>query len=230
MKTRHVTIVATLACLTPMLALAQPGAAKARYPVPPTPLPEDQEIALAMTAAPSEVSSQADIYVLRGTEMVKARAGTNGCSCMVSRDLHEGSLYPICFDQEGTRTLLARQLKETALRAKGLSEADVTREIKAGEARGEFANPTKPALAYMMSSQQFLFSSRIERGVRVGAWHPHIMLSKTGLTAQQLGLSARSKVTTMQVGTTGEGALHEFVVVLPTWSDGKPAPAPSAGH
>ncbi len=76
-------------------------------------------------AAPDEISSNADIYVLRGTEFVKARAGSNGCACMVGRDLHEGSRYPICFDQEDARTMLKREIMEASLRARGRSEDEV---------------------------------------------------------------------------------------------------------
>ena len=63
-----------------------------------------------MTAAPAEVSANADVYVLRGTKFEKAKTGTNGCACLVGRDLHEGSRYPICFDQEGARTTLFREM------------------------------------------------------------------------------------------------------------------------
>src|SRR2546430_1804835 len=108
-------------------AAAQTSPPKPGYPVPPRSLGEAEEITPPGTAAPDEISSKADIYVLRGTEYVKARKGTNGCSCMVGRDLHEGSRYPICFDQEGTKTTLLREMKEGSLRAKGTSEAEVQR-------------------------------------------------------------------------------------------------------
>src|SRR5690349_20126000 len=92
-------------------------AQKPGYPVPPRSLGEAEEITLAMIAAPSEVSSKADIYVLRGTEFVKAKSGTNGCACMVGRDSHDGSRYPICFDQEATKTTMLREIREVSLRA-----------------------------------------------------------------------------------------------------------------
>src|SRR5574341_450707 len=157
-------------------ALAQTGGEKPGYPVPPRALPEAEEIALARSAAPDEISSGADIYVLRGTEYVKAHAGTNGCACMVARDLHEGSRYPICYDQEGARTSLWREIMEGSLRAKGLSEVEVQRRVAAAYASGQLRRPAKASLAYMMSSGQVLFSSPNEDGVRVGAWSPHVML------------------------------------------------------
>jgi hypothetical protein len=216
---------ALLYCALP-LALAAQTAVKPRYPLPPPTLPEAVEIVLAMSAAPAEVSARADIYVLRGTEFVKARSGTNGNACMVARDLHEGSLYPICFDQEGTRTLLLHEMMETALRARGLTETEVKQKVQAARARGALPDPAKAALAYMMSPRQVLFSSAEANGVRVGAWHPHIMIAKSGFTPQQLGVLPSSGLGFMQVSDPGGPPLHEFVVLLPVWSDGTSAPAP----
>jgi hypothetical protein len=208
----------------PNLAAAQ--ATSTRYPFAPRPLPEAEEIALAQSAAPSQVSSNADIYVLRGTEFVKARAGTNGCSCMVGRDLHETSLYPICFDQEGSRSLLQREMMETMLRAQGLSEEQVKAKVTEALASGRLARPARPALAYMMSPKQVLFSSAGAEGRRVGAWYPHIMIAGVNMSAEQIGL-AGSRYLYIQAG--GEsGSLHDLVVLLPVWSDDTAAPRAGA--
>jgi hypothetical protein len=174
-----------------------------------------------MTAAPEEISSKADIYVLRGTAFVKARAGTNGCSCMVGRDLHEGSRYPICFDQEGTKSTLLRELKESTLRAQGKTEEEVKRLVASAYANGELRLPSKPAMAYMMSPQQVLFSSPLAEGVRVGPWSPHLMLLMPGVAPEQLGLSEDSKVDVIQIHREGDHHA-ELIVKVPTWSDGKP--------
>src|SRR3954462_3756722 len=97
------------------------------FPERPRPLPEAEEIALATSAAPAEISAKATVYVLRATGPARAREGTNGCTCMVSRDLHKGSLYPICFDQEATQTAFPRELMELRLRFEGKNEAEVKR-------------------------------------------------------------------------------------------------------
>lgn len=209
---------AALACVAPALAAAQ------SYPVRPAELPEAKEIALALSAAPNEVSGRADVYVLRGTDFVKVRSGTNGCACMVARDLHEGSLYPICFDQEAARTVMLREMKESSLRAKGLSEAEIETKIATALTNGQLPKASKPALAYMMSSQQVLFSSAKADGFRVGAWYPHVMMTGVQVTPDQLGLLPNSKYPIVQAG--GEpGSLHELVVIVAAWSDGTPAPA-----
>jgi hypothetical protein len=206
------------------LAAAQSQSAS-RYPIPPRSLGEADEIALALSAAPDEVSGKADVFVLRGSELVRARAGTNGCACMVGRDLHEGSLYPICFDQEGARTSLQREMMEVTLRAKGRTEDEVQRDVAAAYASGKLRMPAKPAMAYMMSPKQVLFSSPKAEGVRVGAWSPHLMLMTPGLTPEQLGLSETSAVDVIQIHREGDGHA-ELVVKVPKWSNGEPVAAP----
>ena len=210
--------------ITILSLLTMPAAVFAQvagYPVPPRTLGESEEIALAMTAAPDEVSSKADIYVLRGTDYVKVRAGTNGCACMVGRDLHDGSRYPICFDQEGSKTALMREIRESSLRAKGTAEAEVQRIIDAAYKSGELRMPARPAMAYMMSPNQVLFSSPNADGVRVGAWAPHLMLMMPDVAPAQLGLAEPSSVDIIQIHR--EGNHHaELVVKVPTWSDGRP--------
>lgn len=192
---------------------------QSKYPSPPRSLGEAAEIALALTAAPAEVSRDADVYVLRGTDFVKARAGTNGCACVVGRDSHEGSRYPICFDREGARTLLFRELMEGSLRAKGKTEAEVQALVDAAYKTGELELSTKSSIAYMMSPQQVLFSSPNADGVRVGAWSPHIMLMLPGVAPEQLGLAHDSKVDVIQIHDRG-GTHAELVVKVPKWSDG----------
>jgi hypothetical protein len=204
--------------LVPAALVAQQAAS---YPSPPRPLGDAEEIALAMSAAPAEVSAKADIYVLRGTKFEKAKVGTNGCACLVGRDLHEGSRYPICFDQEGARTTLFRELLEGSLRAQGRAEAEVRRRVDAAYAKGELRMPAKSAMAYMMSPRQVLFSTPNADGVRVGAWSPHLMLMLPGVQPEQLGLAQDSKVDIIQIDRKGT-AHSELIVKVPKWSDGTP--------
>jgi hypothetical protein len=206
-----------------VLALAPATlAGQSKYPTPPRSLGEATEIALALTAAPAEISANADVYVLRGTDFVKARAGTNGCACVVGRDSHDGSRYPICFDREGARTTLFRELMEGSLRARGNSEARVKALVDAAYKSAELQLPAKSSVAYMMSPQQVLFSTPDADGVRVGAWSPHIMLMLPGVMPEQLGLAHDSKVDVIQIHDRG-GSHSELVVKVPKWSDGSPA-------
>ena len=206
--------------LTATLLTAAAAQDAARYPVKPASLADAEEIALAMSAAPEEVSSRADIYALRGARFEKIRPGTNGTACMVARDYHPGSLYPICFDQEGARTLMLREMREVSLRAEGIPELRIDSMVQQELASGKLPRATKTALAYMMSPRQVLYSSADSTGRRVGQWFPHVMMANVGISKEQLGLSSRY----LYVQAGGEaGTLHEFVVLTAIWSDGKPA-------
>jgi hypothetical protein len=190
----------------------------ARYPVTPRSLPDPDEIALAMSAAPEEVASKADIFALRGDKFEKIRAGTNGSACMVARDYHPGSLYPICFDQEGARTLMLREMQEVALRAQGVPESRIVTMVQEELASGKLPKASKAALAWMMSPKQVLYSSADSSGVRVGQWFPHVMMANVGISRDQLGLSSRY----LYIQAGGEaGSLHEFVVLTAVWADGR---------
>lgn len=197
--------------------------ARGGYPVIPRVLPEQEEIALARSAAPQEISGRADIYVLRATGLEKVVRGTNGCACLVSRDLHEGSRYPICYDQEAARTSMPRELMEVKLRMAGRSEAEITTLVAAAYADGTLSTPAKPSLIYMMSPHQVLFSSPGPEGVRVGAWHPHLMIPMPYVTAAQFGLQQPSKVEGISIDNAGR-VNAQLIVIAPGWADSAAAP------
>ena len=189
------------------------------YPSKPVPLPEAQEIALARSAAPKEVSAEATVYILRPSGPAVAQQGTNGFTCIVSRDLHPGSLYPMCFDPEASRTVFPRQLMELRLRFEGKTEAQVKEAVQAAIADRTLPTPTKSAITYMMSPHQVLFSSPEAEGQRVGAWYPHLMIVAPGATAESLGLGADNMLgNVVMFGPGGESA-SELVVPVPSWAD-----------
>jgi hypothetical protein len=191
------------------------------YPVRPVPLPDAAEIALAVSAAPAELSGNATVYAVREGKVLTLRAGTNGSACMVARDSHAGSAYPICYNAEGARTVLKRELMEVRLRTLGVAEDSVVRAVDNAYKRGELETPKDVALAYMMSPQQILFSSPGKDGRRVGAWHPHLMMYFPGVTAAKFGLSENGTGEPIQVGSPGTPRA-EVIVKVPKWADGTP--------
>ena len=58
------------------------------------------EIALARSAAPSELSRDATVYVLRDGAFEKQVDGKNGFTCLVLRDDDPRALYSVCLDPE----------------------------------------------------------------------------------------------------------------------------------
>ncbi len=213
---RHLLIVSlVVAASVPLQSQSQ---ARPGYPVRPALLPEHEEIALARSAAPSEVSARGDIYVLRASGLEKVVSGSNGCACFVSRDLHDGSRYPICYDQEAVRTSMPREMMELRLRMEGRQEGEIKTLVAAAYANGTLVAPTKSSLIYMMSPHQVLFSSPGPEGVRVGAWHPHLMIPMPYATAAQFGLQRPSKVDGLSIDNAGQ-VNAQLIVIAPAWAD-----------
>jgi hypothetical protein len=167
------------------------------------------------------LSGKATIYAVRDGKVLTLRAGSSGAACLVGRDLHEGSLYPICFNAEGARTALQRELLQLRLRSLGVAEDSIDRAVASAYKRGELPVPRELALAYMMSPRQVLFSSPAATGRRVGAWHPHLMFYQPDATPAKLGLSTEGADDPIQVGRPGTPEA-EMIVKLPKWADGSP--------
>lgn len=63
---------------------AQPDTPKPAYDFS---LPREDRIKLAESAAPTEISAKATVYVLERSGYIKAREGSNGFTCIVDREL-----------------------------------------------------------------------------------------------------------------------------------------------
>jgi hypothetical protein len=144
---------------------ALPGIAAAQVPFDQLPkvfdasMPRDQQISIALSAAPEGVRDKATVYVLGPKGYEKAREGTNGVSCLVGRHFvkpAETTIEPVCYDAEGSRTLLLVDLHSEELRSKGTSEADIKTEIANGYKDGRFKAPSKPGVEYMLSTDNRL--------------------------------------------------------------------------
>src|SRR6202453_658443 len=125
-------------------------------------VPRERQIALALSAAPAEVSSRATVFILGLKGYEKVREGTNGFSCYVGRSFvtpTETAVEPTCFDAEGSRTILVRRMRMEELRANGKSEAEIKADIANGYKEGRFRDPSKPGFLYMMSSENRLGGS-----------------------------------------------------------------------
>src|SRR5579862_9661468 len=190
-------------------------------------MPRDQQIALAESAAPAEVSSNATVYVLGPKGYEKAREGTNGFSCFVGRHFvkpAETTIEPACFDAEGSRTLLLVYMHGEELRINGKSEAEIKADAANGYKEGRYQYPSKPGFLYMMSSRNRL-SAIPEHGT--GIFPPHLMFYAPNMTTKDIGFDAQSLANLDYLGMTHPGAGDNLIVVIPAASK---SPADVAGR
>lgn len=188
-------------------------------------MPREQQITLAESAAPAEVSSHATIYILGPKGYEKAREGTNGFSCFVGRQFltpTETTIAPQCLDAEGSRTLLLVYMHSEELRTNGKSEAEIKADVASGYKEGRYQNPNKPGFLYMMSSENRLSATSDKSD---GIFPPHLMFYAPNMTTQDIGLDTQSLAKLDYLGMTKPGAGNNLIVVIPKTSTMPASPA-----
>jgi hypothetical protein len=186
-------------------------------------MPRERQIALAESAAPAEVSSKATIYVLGPNGYEKAREGTNGFSCFVSRHFAkptETTIEPQCFDAEGSRTLLLVYMHGEELRSSGKSEAEIKADMANGYKEGRYQYPSKPGFLYMMSSENRLGPTP-NHGTT--SFPPHLMFYAPNMTTKDIGFDSQPDLD--YLGMTHPGAGDNLIVVIPMASTPKASPS-----
>jgi hypothetical protein len=146
----------------------------------------DLEMRLAVNALPKDLRDGASILVLEPSGYAKVRSGTNPFTCLVSR--RGGNFYPVCFDEEGTRTILPAFADDAVLRLKGASEQDIERQLADGFEQGRYRPPARPGIAYMLSPATYM----LENG-QLSRTPPHTMFYAPFLTnADIAGMPGKS--------------------------------------
>jgi hypothetical protein len=184
---QNMTAKSTLALLTLLVVagLVAAQAQTAKYPpVEQYLTSQADEIALAKTAAPANISDHATIKVLTRSGFEVAQQGDNGSVCMVMRGFSAPTYTPaqfrnlvydptvrapICFTEPAARTVMPYYELRTKLGLQGKSPDEITEGVAAAYAHGELPKRDGVTFAYMWSARQNL-------GSGIGHWHPHVMI------------------------------------------------------
>lgn len=153
-------------------------------------MPRDEQISIALSAAPQNLAKDATVYVLGPKGFEKAREGSNGVSCMVDRYFvkpAETTIEPMCWDPEGSQTTLLAYLYGEELRSGGTSEPDIKAAVASGYKDGRFKAPARPGLLYMLSPD-----NRLGPTPDGGTAHvpPHVMFYAPYMTGKDLGYAS----------------------------------------
>ena len=145
--------------------------------------PEDVQTALALAAGPPPVASGAAVYVLGPKGYRKTREGSNGFTCLVTRE-HLDTMEPECYDAEGTATTLKSRLFVEEMRAQGKDEKWIEAEVEKGYASGRFRAPKRPGIVYMLSDYNYVFDPEDRKVIHFPG---HLMFYAPNLTAKDVG-------------------------------------------
>lgn len=178
--------IALFLAVVPQLLAARPAAAQ-KFDAS---VPRDQQIALALEAAPAEVTQDATIYVLGKTGYEVARIGSNGFSCLVDREFVT-TMEPECYDAEGSATTLKTRLRTEELRAHGKSDDEIRRDIEQGYKDGRFKAPGKPGIVYMLSSKNRVFDPGSKQII---SFPGHLMFYAPYMTSKDLGYKSQASL------------------------------------
>ena len=179
-------------------AQAPPPAMKA----PPT---EAEEIALALSALPESMRAAAAVHVLGAKGYKKAREGTSGINCMVERSRPD-TQEPICWDREGSESIMPVAYAKAEWRGSGLKEDEVERRVAEGFASGRFRTPRRGGVAYMLSTENYVFN-----GQRVVKYHPHVMFYAPYMTNADIGANGKDPNAPWILN---EGSPHAYIIVV----------------
>jgi len=184
-----------------------------------------QEIELALKAAPVHLRNGATVYTFGKKGYEKARTGTNGFNCLVNRDgtqNGEQSVYPTCWDPEGSRTILPVMLRVGELIAQGKSAAEIKRDIEEGFNQGRFHSPAKTGIAYMLAGD-VKFDPKTGK-LSDTEFPSHYMIYAPGLTNADIGVTTDGMKQTpglpfVYSGYSG-GARTAYIIVMANESAG----------
>ena len=186
------------------------------------------EIALARSAAPASISSDAKILVLGWRGYETAVEGRNGFVCMVERSwmspFNSADFWnpkvrvPMCFNPAAARSILPLSIKRTELVLAGMSKAQMIDSLKAEFDHQELPAPAPGAMCYMMSRAGYLNDA-------VGHFVPHLMFYFPLTDKSSWGADLPdSPVTLNPQFRDGPEPITEFVIPVGKWSDGTAAP------
>ena len=187
------------------------------------------EIAIARSAAPEAISSDAKILVLGWRGYETAIEGKNGFVCMVERSwmspFNSAEFWnpkvrvPMCFNPAAAGSILPLTINRTEMVLAGMTKAQMIDSIKAGFDDKQLPLPEPGAMCYMMSRAGYLNDA-------LGHFVPHLMFYFPLTDKSSWGADLPdSPVTLNPQFRDGPEPITEFVIPVGKWSDGTAAPA-----
>jgi len=185
------------------------------------------EIALARSAAPAAIASDAEVLVLGRNGYETAVQGKNGFVCVVERAWMSPSdspgfwnpkiRGPICFNPPAARSVLPATYKRTEMVLAGRTKAQIIEGNKAAFEKGELPALEPGAMSYMMSKEAYLTD---------GGDHnlAHLMFYAPPLDGKAWGADVPESPVMLNPQFKGVQPIDVFVVPVGKWSDGSAAP------
>jgi hypothetical protein len=197
-----------------LLPAAVAAQKNAQLPVPPEELSQADQIRIAKSGAPDDVSKNAKVWVLENGHYVVGVQGTSGMACAIIRDLPNSST-PQCGDAEADATVEAIARFQTEQRLAGKTQDEIKAEVESGLASGQFRLPQRPALVYMTSSAQVIADPKGEHRTH---FLPHVMVFYPNMQAKAMGIVESNSMDIPNLDDDGKGT-SRLVIVVRDWTE-----------
>ncbi len=171
------------------------------------PLTESCEAALAVSAAPEHLQSQAGIFILKESGYEMIRKSSNGFNCIVERN-HSESIIPICFGAASTDANLAAIIDGGRQIRHGASFEEMLTNREEAILSGAYARPG-PGISFMISNYTYIFNSGAGAMLNVA---PHLMFHAPGLSASDIGADNRAMLENRGLPMINAPGPHGFMV------------------
>lgn len=175
-------------------------------------LDKEKEIEMALSAVPENLRKDAAVYTVGPKGYVKVRDSKNGFHCLVERE-GEGTLAPICYDAEGSQTLMLAAFKTAELALSGKSQEEIEKQINADYKSGKLIAPRKTGIAYMLS-MQFQEHNHATGEVKT-VFPPHVMFYAPYMKNSDIGATKEDFGSLTRPWILNEGKPGAYIIVVP---------------
>lgn len=146
------------------------------------------ERALALSAAPAHLQDDASVYVLKDDGYTLINTGGNPYTCIVQRN-HPTSLLPVCFDKEGTDTIVKTIIGTADLVLEGKTDTEINAAIVAGLQTAKYSEPVSSSISYMLSDFNWMYDENAKELNNIG---PHSMIFAQDASRESIHFNADS--------------------------------------
>jgi hypothetical protein len=156
----HLAVVGLLASVSSLAQTKQTDTDVRSSPVMLDRMPELLELRYALSALPPHLRDGATVYTLDPAKgYILNHKGTNGMTCIVVRSdwqytvrpFRNDIYWPVCYDAEGSNTLLQDYMYAAELRAQGMEAKQVHVEVTKRFGAPAYPNPARAGIAYMLA-------------------------------------------------------------------------------
>jgi hypothetical protein len=157
-------------------------------------MPEALEVRYALSAAPPRICATARQHMCwtHPRDISSPTKAQNGISCIVGRSdwqwpdrpFRDDVAWPVCYDAEGSKTLLRDYIYAAELRAQGMDAKQVHFEGTKRFGTPGYSNPARTGIAYMIAPVMRGFTNTTEP---VTMNMPHYMFYAPNVTDADIG-------------------------------------------